>query len=138
MINNDTKPISYEEYDKNHYKIVCTDTYFCNYFDHSKLNDGHYFIRIVKSVESMSEEKSPLHVVAMRVLWSDSCDKNAKCGMIPVVKMKFGKDSEVYIPEQFKQYMEGFNDAKYWQVEVLDQDELYVFTSPKKPKLICM
>ena len=122
-----------QEYDKNHYKIECTESWFSTQLDHSKLNDGHYFIHVKKDVPTHS---SPIHLVCMRLVFANGCTKDDDVFMLPVANCKFGKDSELCVGIEDERQIEMFKQAKYWQLEVLDQDDLYVFTAPQKPKLI--
>ena len=48
-----------EEYDKNHFKIECSETWFSTKLNHSKLNDGHYFIHVKKDIPRIH---SPIHL----------------------------------------------------------------------------
>ena len=129
---NSDKPILYEEYDKNCFKIECTETYFSKHLDHSKLNDGHYFIHIKKDFPRYS---SPIHVVCMRLVFAKNCTTDSEIYMLPVASCKFGKDSELLVGIESDQQLKTFNECKYWQLEILDQHELYVITAPEKPKI---
>lgn len=123
-----------EEYDKNHYKIECTETWFSTQLDHSKLNDAHYFIHVKKDKPTINS--SPIHLVCMRLVFADGCTKDDNVYMLPVANCKFGKDSKIYIGIDDERQLNLFKACKYWQLEVLDQDDLYIFTAPQKPKLI--
>ena len=133
MDNFDNIPIEYEEYDKNHFKLKCTETYFSNCLDHSKLNTSHYFIHVVKQHDQ--KIMSSLHFVCMRLVFANDCKSDSEIYMLPVASCKFGKDSALYVGIDTEQQLKAFDDCKYWQLEVLDQNNLYIFTAPKKPKL---
>ena len=133
MIDYNNTPLLSVEYDKEHYKIVCTPEYFMNKIDHTKLNKGHYFIQVIdpRFVNFPPFIKFPIQ---LRLVWanSTSSEEQPKCLIIDNINME---KSIIRIPREQKEAIEEFKKAKFWQVEIVNKDT-YVLTAPKKPKII--
>jgi hypothetical protein len=132
MNNYDDVPIEYTEYAPNCYKIKCTGMYFMHKLDQSILNDGHYFIQIVKNKVAY-----PPFIKAMpsiRLVWANTIDMEPES--IPIADLEFGKNSKIFIDSLYDDLLDSFKKAKYWQIEINSPlTDLFIITSPKKPKI---
>lgn len=132
MDNYDNTPIEYVEYAPNCYKIRCTGYYFMNKFDQSILNTGHYFIQVLR--DKLPFPSFIRAVPYIHLVWADELDTEPE--VIPIVDLKFGKDSKIVIDSLYDDLLDSFKQAKYWQIEITSPlTDLFIITSPKKPKV---
>lgn len=129
MFEFDKKPIEYEEYAKNHFRIKCTNNYFNKEMDQSILNKGHYFIEII-------DPHVPKGVKAISMVWSDTCGQDADIRTAPLEDISF-ETSTVKVHPLLRSAMDSFKDyGNYWQIEIVDNGHLYIMTAPNKPQMI--
>ena len=122
----------WEEYAPGHYNIICTEEEFVNNIDHTQLNKYHFFIEIMRPLNTMLMFALSREIQAC-LIWANSISEAASS--LPIRKIDF-ENNAVYIDKQFKDIINTkFKKAKYWQIEI-QRLNIFVITAPKKPKIL--
>lgn len=132
------QPASYIEYAKNRLKIICTQDYFANNLDHTKLNTKHHIIQIINPNKYPQDIINLLKDTEIPVTIQLSFADNTIGPVIstPIHHLTFGKNSTIFLYPESKYLIPVFKSSKYWQIEIISPFfDTFILTAPKHPKI---